>query len=1125
MRFRISVLDLGLAACLLWAAQPVRAVVGAETAVSAELKPGSTVSGVLGPDETHAYGVDLPVDRVWRLDVEAGDNAASIRLLAESSDSRDPAPLWTVRTLYGLGWNETSILPIEVNGSLRVVIEAAEAGAPVGPYSLSVTAVSTDSEVDRRTLSAWRLVSRSADQLIRAEGQAVDPEVREELLGRAQEGFEQAAEQWRRLGRAREELRSHIYLAKLFQTDDRPADAAKVLAQALPLATDAELVASRALLLDRIGYAHLRQGDLDKAQRALEGARDLWRELDRQSGELWTGTTLCLLDLRRGRWSVARSCYETLLPTARAARQDGLVAKLETSLGGVYARLGEPELAIGSYLRAQTLSAELGNSEDAARVQNNLGAFYRGLGRPEEAIEQLQRALEHFREQGDTYWQGRALNNLGYAYLTLGDFQRARPFISDALQLRKSSGDRRGQAISLRNLGRVAEGQGSPSEAVDFFTKALELAEDLGDHRGLAAGHLLLGGVEIQSTEEARGHLAQALALRRQVGDRQGEAEVLVAKGRASLRSGDVGVARIDFQEALGLYSDLRDPAGRVEALYGLARSERRLGELEAARRRSEEAISLVETLRVQIADPSRQAAFWAARQGIYQTLIDVLMDLHRAEPTAGHGQAALEANERFRARTLLDLLEEPALGGDPDIEPDLRKRWRSARLRFDAKARRRLELLGRGAEGAVAKAVESELAQALTELESARSELRRASPRFAALSDPPTLSATEIQLLLDADTVLLEIALGSDRSVVWVVTQDAVTTFEASPRQRLETLARGAHQELTQLDLRSRTSRRRASEELSRELLAPVIGHLRGRRLVVVADGALHYVPFATLPLPEKDGSAVIERFEVVHLPSASALARMRQTSVGKGRVARADSEITIVADPIYHPRDPRLISLVVNGAQSETPAFGARATPTVLELDRLPESREEAQAITDLAPPGSARALIGFEARRDRLLGGEAAESSILHFATHAVVHPDAPELSGLALSQFDDRGRPLDGLLRLHDLLGLRLAADLVVLSSCRSALGQEVRGEGFVGLARGFLYAGVPRVVAGLWQVQDGAAKRLMTSFYRGLLEEGQTPSAALRQAQLALREQPGFEDPFFWGPFVFQGDWR
>jgi LPXTG-motif cell wall-anchored protein len=147
------------------------------------------------------------------------------------------------------------------------------------------------------------------------------------------------------------------------------------------------------------------------------------------------------------------------------------------------------------------------------------------------------------------------------------------------------------------------------------------------------------------------------------------------------------------------------------------------------------------------------------------------------------------------------------------------------------------------------------------------------------------------------------------------------------------------------------------------------------------------------------------------------------------------------------------------------------------------------------------------------------------IVHFATHGIVDYQHPQLSGLVLSLVDETGKPQDGFLRMHDIYNLKLPVDLVVLSACNTALGKDVKGEGLIGLTRGFMYAGAGGVVASLWKVDDDATAELMTHFYEGMFKRGLTPAAALREAQLALRSQKRWQAPYFWAAFVIQGQYN
>ena len=193
--------------------------------------------------------------------------------------------------------------------------------------------------------------------------------------------------------------------------------------------------------------------------------------------------------------------------------------------------------------------------------------------------------------------------------------------------------------------------------------------------------------------------------------------------------------------------------------------------------------------------------------------------------------------------------------------------------------------------------------------------------------------------------------------------------------------------------------------------------------------------------------------------------------------------------------------------------------------ELRRLLLTRDEAEAILSVTPRNDGFGALDFRANRATVTGDELSRYRIVHFATHGLLNSEHPQLSGVVLSLVDERGQPQDGFLRLHEIFNLRLPAELVVLSACQTGLGKEVKGEGLVGLTRGFMYAGAARVVASLWRVDDAATAELMKRFYRRMLKDGMRPAAALRAAQVEMWRRPQWRSPFYWGGFVLQGEWK
>jgi CHAT domain-containing protein len=241
----------------------------------------------------------------------------------------------------------------------------------------------------------------------------------------------------------------------------------------------------------------------------------------------------------------------------------------------------------------------------------------------------------------------------------------------------------------------------------------------------------------------------------------------------------------------------------------------------------------------------------------------------------------------------------------------------------------------------------------------------------------------------------------------------------------------------------------------------------------------------------------------------------------------------LAVFADPVFDAQDDRVHHDSTRGKNdSISPALPRETIRAlrdagdiggVLRLERLLYSREEANGIVAAAGPNSSMARFDFDASRAQVLSQELQQFRMVHLATHGILNGQNPEYSGLVFSLVDQRGRPEDGFLRLADIYNMNLPIEMIVLSACQTGVGKQVKGEGLIGLTRGFMYAGAARVVASLWKVDDEATAELMKSFYTHLLERKMPAAAALRQAQLdIMKNRP---EPYFWAGFVLQGEWR
>lgn len=874
---------------------------------------------------------------------------------------------------------------------------------------------------------------------------------------------------------------------------------------------------------------------------------------------------------RRGWPQQAAALFLEALELYRDQGDLGLQAVALSNIGNAYKDLGDPRTAVDHLQESLRLARAAGDSKTALGSQVNLCNVLQSLHDREAALATCQAALEEARSQGNDELEGAALNNLGTLHESLGEWDQALELYKLALQQAKNLGNADWEGRTLINLGflyqrswREADpGQDPLKEAEASYRAALKIMQGLPDKKMKARALSQLALVEVQRGRgpEALQLAQQALSLATDPEEADPEEEPIArfALGEALRLTGNLPQARQQLVLARDIQRRRGDLNLEAGANFALARVERALDDLPAAVAQAEAALALIESLRARVVSPDLRASFLASKQDYYAFKIDTLMRLHERAPLAGYADDALQASDRARARSLFEVLSQ-AQALRRGVAPALLDRERRASEELNVGEWYRKYSLRNNA--ALAPEVSLKLASAQAESQKVEEELLLASPLYATLAQPHSTPIAEIQRdILDPDTLLVEYHLADERSYAWAVTSGGVTGIALPGRATIEDVARRLYEQLTAprpteapaaLDRRIAELKRTAAE-LSELVLAPVAALLRSKqRLVVVSDGALQYVPFEVLPLPVATSAAegppararaeqlpwLIESHEVVVLPSASVIALIRRELAARRPPAGA---LAVLADPVFRPDDWRLhlppvvphafaapgrLSLVVEAPDvPRTAAPPAPARPATAPLPRLPFSEREAEAIAKLARGGEVLKALGFAASRETALSGRLADFRRVHFATHGVLDSQHPEQTSLVLSLFDDRGAPREGHLHLRDVYELELNADLVVLSACQTALGKELRGEGLIGLTRGFMHAGAARVVASLWSVQDRATAKLMERFYDSMLTHGLRPAAALREAQLSLARDQQWKDPYYWAAFSLQGEWR
>jgi CHAT domain-containing protein len=464
-----------------------------------------------------------------------------------------------------------------------------------------------------------------------------------------------------------------------------------------------------------------------------------------------------------------------------------------------------------------------------------------------------------------------------------------------------------------------------------------------------------------------------------------------------------------------------------------------------------------------------------------------------------------------------------------------------AVRKKLAAKAQARTKFLSGNPNPAQLAALEKEIQTISEKYDSLETQIRSQHRKFATLTRPQPATLKDSQQQLDDDTLLLEYALGNKRSYAWVVSQNSIKSFELAPREQIEKVVWQLRETLTEdrkdknenpLQAQSRMQQQysNASSELSKLIIAPVASVLSAKRLVIIPDGALQLIPFASLPVAGPESSLITDH-EIIYFPSASILTLQRRELANRKPAAHA---VAVLANPVFQPDDERVTEARKKKSEQDALAQSTNQRRDIKsalrdvgvdQLTRLPYSNQEAAAIMNVAPKGEVLSKLGFEATRAAALSPELSKYKIIHFATHGILDLQHPELSAIVLSLVDKNGAPQDGYLFLHDIYNLNLPAELVVLSACQTGIGKQVKGEGLIALTRGFMYAGAARLVASLWKVDDAATAALMKEFYKEMFVNSKKPAAALQAAQIYMRGTRRWNSPVYWAGFFIQGEWR
>lgn len=750
--------------------------------------------------------------------------------------------------------------------------------------------------------------------------------------------------------------------------------------------------------------------------------------------------------------------------------------------------------------------------------------------------------------------------------------------------------------------GSISTGRVSVSAPTSGITTLLEAKKELDEYRNsivyssyeLGMGRLAYADTDLEQAKTHFDNALQAAGSSLAGVAKLGQVRRFRAASRTSL--GDVALRQGKFKDASKFYNDAIKGAQddkRLDLIWpaqrGLGRSlwlqaaqekdaKKALTLRESALTNYRSSLTTIETLREGSlrADESR-TTFLASIKDVFDEAASAYAAMALvANPAPGtplSGKAleyageAFRINEQSRARSLLDLLSETDAAITEGVPVELLKRKQE---NLDRQQDIADILTGINVSTEELKKKPSELDEELeklqTEYEEIENQIRTASPRYATLTANKPLTLAEVQQnVLDDQTVLAEYALQNEESYLFVASKSAVNLFKLPARTNVEKLAMDLRAQLIPSKLQRRivgidvAEANRglgiasaapedvapfvaASNALYKVVLEPAAGMIGEKRLMVVADGALNYIPFEVLLKTADSGDFsslgyLVKTNEVVYAPSASVVGTIKQQ-----RTKATGRAMLIIADPVFNSNDARaqkrtaapatdaeVRGLGIQSAVADVGGTTPAPNPQMegLPLARLNGTRTEADQISKLAKTsgGQADVWLDLDANEDNLAARDVSKYRIIHVATHGLLNAERPQFTGVVLSLVGNKTH--DGFVRTDEVFNLRLGSPLVMLSACETGLGKEKRGEGVMGLTRAFMYAGAPTVGVSLWSVADKSTADLMTDFYRRLLStgEGTTSSSALRGAQLAMISGKKYSAPFYWAPFVLVGDWN
>jgi CHAT domain-containing protein/tetratricopeptide (TPR) repeat protein len=904
-----------------------------------------------------------------------------------------------------------------------------------------------------------------------------------------------------------------------------------------------------------IAIAHQRKGDYDKSRELSEKALTIHTELQNREQMARTLENFANIYYRKAEYDKSIDYFLQSLVISKEIGNKDLMLIALTNLSPVYWVKRDFDKAIEISMQAEQIAEELGDEEfigiilgnraiiygdrgdylkelqikerclaifqktgnlqHLANVYQNIGGLQINSGNYGKAQEAFQKSLDLAEKINDKPLIGVVLTNMAELHLQMGRFDIALDNAQKSLKVMREVGEQRSAADALEMVGMIHAATGNYNAALKSFKEVFRIGEEIKDEAKIASGQYQIGVIyaKLGDYDQALANYTKALSLfeAAEIKPQMGKSYMMI--GSAEFSKKEFAKADEAFSKSIALLKETGTQDVLWRAIYNKGLLNREQGNVAEAANSMKEAVEVLDRVRAEVFLPEQKWMFLEDRLDVYEDLVRLLINSQNIAEAFDYAQ-------KSKARAFLDLLSEAHIDPQQNLSNENYEEKKGLQaemmnLNQSIKEEYENEKLDQSAIGKLQKERNRLDDQYLNLMV----KIRQENPRYAALQYPEPLKLADAQKFIDKESVLMEYFVGKKGSFCFVITADDSKAFslpnEKNLNEQIKVITEAIQKPDSVWETTSGMYRQYATTArlLYKKLLEPAGISLQKKRIIIAPDGMLGYLPFESLLASGSDFkqidfsrlSYVGLKYEIQYVPSISVLAAIEHNRTANIEDRR--KALIAFADPLSQP-----------GLSKNISGFDRSIRDGSTPLEQLPYAKAEVEEISKLYPKASTTLLIGKDATEENAKQLDLQDYRVLHFASHGLIDEDHPQFSSLILNAGGDE----DGYLTMREVFDLKLNADLVVLSACKSGLGQRIRGEGVTGLSRSFFGAGASSVLVSLWNVSDRSTADFMTSFY-GEMQTGKlNEAAALKAARRKMILSKKYSHPYYWSPFILIG---